>query len=163
MGTLIPCLLFFLLLDIFQVISFLVSSLLVGILFSIGVLSHFMCWCVFGINHLLLLVPSQSCVDLNFDIIWTIFLCHTLVCYLLGLLGVLWYVSNVSIIFDWSMLVLWCCHMFLLSYYIIFMHFVGLTYRQDAQCQFPVFVAESYFWKYSRNWTKIYDDFLFKK
>ena len=33
-----------------------------------------------------------------------------------------------------------CCHMFLLSYYIIFMHFVGLTYWQDAQCQFPVFV-----------------------
>ena len=38
------------------------------------------------------------------------------------------------------MLVLWCCHMFLLSYYIIFMYFVGLTYWQDAQCQFPVFV-----------------------
>ena len=80
MGALIPCLLFFLLLDIFQVISFLVSSLLVGILFSIGVLSHFMCWCVFGINHLLLLVPSQSCVDLDFDIIWTTISCHTLVC-----------------------------------------------------------------------------------
>ena len=30
--------------------------------------------------------------------------------------------------------------MFLLSYYIIFMHFVGLTYWQDAQCQFPVYV-----------------------
>ena len=38
------------------------------------------------------------------------------------------------------MLVLWCCHMFLLSYYIIFMHFVRLTYWQDAQCQFPVFL-----------------------
>ena len=53
---------------------------------------------------------------------------------------VVWYVSNVFIIFDWSILVLWCCHMFSLSYYIIFMHFVGLTYWQDAQCQFPVFV-----------------------
>ena len=26
-----------------------------------------------------------------------------------------------------------------------------------------VFVAESYFWKYSQNWTKIYGDFLLKK
>ena len=31
---------------------------------------------------------SQSCVDLDFDVIWTTFLCHTLVCPLLGLLGV---------------------------------------------------------------------------
>ena len=75
-----------------------------------------------------------------------------------------WYVSNVSIIFYWSMLVLLCCHMFLLSYYIIFMHFVGLTCWQDAKCQFPIFVGflfqKIYFWKYSRNWTKIYAEFL---
>ena len=50
-----------------------------------------------------------------------------------------WYVSNVCIIFDWSMLVLWCCHMFLISYYIILRNFIELTYWQDAQCQFPVF------------------------
>ena len=34
------------------------------------------------------LIFPQSCVDLDFDIIWTTFLCHTLVCSLLGLLGV---------------------------------------------------------------------------
>ena len=38
------------------------------------------------------------------------------------------------------MLVLLCCHMFLLSYYIIFRYFIGLIYWQDAQCQFPFFV-----------------------
>ena len=30
-------------------------------------------------------------------------------------------------------------------------------------CNLRIFIAESYFWKYSRNWMKIYDDFLFKK
>ena len=48
--------------------------------------------------------------------------------------------SNVSIIFYCSMLILYQCHMFLLSYYIILRHFIGLTYWQDAQCQFPDFV-----------------------
>ena len=78
-----------------------------------------------------------------------------------------WYVSNVSIIFEWSMLVLWYCHMFLISIILFFMHFVGLTYWQDAQCQFPVFaiffISEIYFWKYSRNWTEIYGKFLFAR
>ena len=50
-----------------------------------------------------------------------------------------WYVSNVYLFFYWSMLILCHCHMFLLSYFIIFRHFIGLTYWQDAQCQFPVF------------------------
>ena len=62
-------------------------------------------------------------------------------CRLRQLTWTCWYVSNVSIIFEWSMLILWCCHMFLLSYHIIFMHFFGLTYWQDAQCQFPVFTV----------------------
>ena len=66
--------------------------------------------------------------------------------------------------FEWYMLILWCCHMFLLSYHIIFMHFVGLTYRQDAQCQFPVsacFVFKKvHHRKYRRNYLEIYGDFL---
>ena len=50
-----------------------------------------------------------------------------------------WYVSNVSIIFYCSMLILYQCHMFLLLYYIIFRHFIGQTYWQDARCQFLFF------------------------
>ena len=62
MGALIPCLLFFFLLDIFQVISFLVPSLLVGILFSIVsyltscvdvFLGSIICCCWFLLNHVL--------------------------------------------------------------------------------------------------------------
>ena len=44
------------------------------------------------------------------------------------------------------------------------MHFVGLTYRQDAQCQFPVFVVfvfqKIHHMKYRRIELKIYGDFL---
>ena len=38
------------------------------------------------------------------------------------------------------MLVLYQCHMFFLSYYIILRHFIGLTYWKYAQCHFSVFV-----------------------
>ena len=41
------------------------------------------------------------------------------------------------------------------------MHFVGLTYWQDAQCQFPVFVIqEIHHRKYRRIELKIYGDYL---
>ena len=56
-----------------SIILFLVSFLLIGILFSFGVLSLMCCliWFLL-ISHLCVdLIFPQSCVDLDFDIIWT--------------------------------------------------------------------------------------------
>ena len=76
---------------LFQLIFIVVSFLLIGILFSIGVLSlmcwmiwfllisHFMCWCVLESIICWFDFSSRSCVDLDFDIIWTTF-CITFWC-----------------------------------------------------------------------------------
>ena len=54
-------------------------------------------------------------------------------------------------------------HVFTINY-IIFMNFIGLTYWQDAKCQFPVFAIfvfqKSHNKKYRRIALKIYGDFL---
>ena len=47
-----------------------------------------------------------------------------------------WYVPNVSIIFDVPCLFYIKCHMCLLCFNTILAYFIGLTYWQDAQCQF---------------------------
>ena len=72
----------------------LIFVVLIGILFSIGVSSIICCvdlipfditphvLMCYGINHLLICFFSQSCVDLDLDITWTTFSCHTLVCFL---------------------------------------------------------------------------------
>ena len=56
-------------------------------------------------------------------------------------------------------------HIFTINY-IIFMHFVGLTYWQDAKCQFPVIAVfvfqKSHNRKYRRIALKIYGEFLCK-
>ena len=94
-------------------ILWVITLLLIGILFSICVLSLMCCLIrfllisltscvdVFWNQSVVDLICPQSCVDLDFDIIWKTFSCHTLVCILLvslpgkGLLvahlfGILW-------------------------------------------------------------------------
>ena len=85
-------------------VSYLILCVLIGILFSIGVLSIICCvdmipfditphvLMCFGINHLLFWFFPQSCVDLDFDIIWTTFS----LCSFLGLLSV--FVQIVSLV-----------------------------------------------------------------
>jgi hypothetical protein len=80
-------------------------------------------------------------------------------------LGDAWYVANISIILDAPCLFLHqlLCDLFTLRG--IFMHFMELTYWQDATMPVPVFccfcVLEKLHRKYSRNWTKQRRKFLF--
>ena len=104
----------------------LIFVVLIGILFSIGVLSIICCvdlipfditphvLMCYGINHLLICFLSQSCVDLDLDITWTTFSCHTLVCLLVYLvflskLYLLWFYKafacSVTNLYYFSMLI----------------------------------------------------------
>ena len=68
----------------------------------------------------------------------------------------------------------WSCHVWfssLLHVYGTLLHHFEAFYWTNlltrcpvlVSCFCDVFVAKSYFWKYSRNWTKIYEDFLLDK
>ena len=58
-------------------------------------------------------------------------------------------------------------HMFCLHFVTLFMHFLELTYWQDATVSVPVFccfcISEKLYRKYSRNWTKQKPKFLISR
>jgi hypothetical protein len=80
-------------------------------------------------------------------------------------LGDAWYVANVSIVFDAPCLFLHQLLCVLFTLRGIFMHFLELTYWQDATVPVHVFcsfcVSEKLHKKYSWNWTKQKPKFLF--
>ena len=75
-----------------------------------------------------------------------------------------WYVWHVFIIFDYSMLVLYQCHMFLLSYYIIFRHLYWTNLLTRCPVPVPVFPVflflDNLLRKNTRNWTNLWGFFI---
>ena len=75
-----------------------------------------------------------------------------------------WYVSNVSIIFDCSMLLYYQSWMFYNHFIVILYHFLVLTYWHSAQCQLLFFclyfTLQNINTKQSPNAVKLFKDFF---